>query len=164
MAEIRLRRATADDIGFIMDVERQPGYEQFIGRFSREQHSAHFADPTCAYLIGVDGEGGDFGFVFLRDFDDPSGNLFIKRLAVRDTGKGAGSRMLQLCMDWVFSQTPTHRLWLNVVSNNARARHVYGKLGYVEEGIKREAILAPDGHRLDSVMMSILRPEWDARR
>ncbi len=75
-----------------------------------------------------------------------------------------GTALLRNVIDWTFAETAAFRLWLNVVAYNDRARHVYAKLGFVEEGIKRQSALLPNETRADLVMMSVLRPEWDARR
>ena len=66
MSPIALARATARDIPFIMECERRPGYEQFVGRWPEEQHAATMADPDFIYLIGsTQRESG--GFVILHD-------------------------------------------------------------------------------------------------
>jgi RimJ/RimL family protein N-acetyltransferase len=60
---------------------------------------------------------------------------------------------------WVFTETGAYRLWLDVLADNARARHVYGAHGFVEEGLLREAYELPDC-RIDLILMSLLRPDW----
>ena len=52
MPVLRLRRASPDDIGFIMETERLPGYDYFIGRYSAEEHKAYLTSEAFAYLIG----------------------------------------------------------------------------------------------------------------
>jgi len=54
-----------------------------------------------------------------------------------------------------------HRLWLDVKSKNARARHLYQSEGFVEEGVMRECLLE-DGHFESLVLMSMLRQEFEA--
>ncbi len=58
----------------------------------------------------------------------------------------------------VFAKT----LELEVFADNARAQHVYEKLGFVQQGIRREVFLK-DRRFVDSIMMSLLypRPERD---
>jgi len=163
MGAFTLRKGGTADIGFIMETERQPGYEDFIGHYSQEQHLARLADPASAYLLPIDEHGEPQGFALVRDLDDGSGNIYVQRLAVKSTGAGIGQALLRLVIDWAFTEAGAHRLWLTVRLNNDRARYVYFKLGFVEEGIKRQASVLPDGSRVDLVMLSILRPEWMAR-
>jgi RimJ/RimL family protein N-acetyltransferase len=161
---LSLRRATEADIPFIMETERKPGYDQFIGRFGVDEHMAQLASPSFAYLIGEDTKGSALGFVILMDLNRRDGNACVKRIAVSSPEKGVGTPLLAGAVDFAFSETNAHRLWLDVVSGNLRAQTVYRKVGFIQEGVLREAALLPDGSRSDFFLMSILRPEWAARR
>lgn len=163
MPVLRLRRASPDDIGFIMEAERLPGYDYFIGRYSAEEHKAYLTSEAFAYLIGEDANGMPVGFAILKDLDNRDGNVCIKRIAVAVPDQGYGSQLLSSAIDFVFRETETFRLWLTVVRGNDRALSVYRKNDFVEEGAKRQSALLPDGSRADMVMISILRPEWSAR-
>jgi len=163
MLPITLARATARDISFIMACERRPGYERLVGRWPEEQHATTMVGTDFIYLIGTAGsEPG--GFVILHDRFLGFPNLYLKRIAVHDADRGFGSALLDAVTDWVFGNTETHRFWLEVVEANARAAHVYRALGWREEGRAREAFVEPDGSRGSYIQMSLLRPEWQARR
>ncbi len=163
MPALRLRRASPDDIGFIMETERLPGYDYFIGRYSADEHKAHMASEAFAYLVGEDETNLPVGFVIFNDLDNRDGNVCLKRIAVAVPDRGYGSQLVSSAIDFVFREMETFRLWLNVVRGNDRALSVYRKAGFVEEGAKRQSAVLPDGNRADLVMMSILRPEWSAR-
>ncbi len=47
------------------------------------------------------------------------------------------------------------RLELTVMAHNARARALYGRLGYFEEGVKRDSLFV-DGAFVDEIMMAKL--------
>ncbi|KQW30953.1 hypothetical protein ASE36_01260 [Rhizobium sp. Root274] len=164
MPALTLRRATEADIPFIMETERLPGYDEFIGRYSLEEHKAQLTNPGFAYLIGDDAAGESLGFVILMDLDRRDGNACVKRIAVASPEKGVGSQLLAKAVDVSFLEYPTHRLWLDVVRENTRAKTVYLKTGFIEEGVLREAALLPGGRRSDFFIMSLLRPEWASRR
>jgi RimJ/RimL family protein N-acetyltransferase len=55
-------------------------------------------------------------------------------------------------------------VWLTVAPHNERARHLYRSVGFQEEGVYREAHIGPDGRRFSPIVMSLLRPEWEAHR
>ena len=135
---ITLRPAEPSDIAFIMECERRPGYEPFVGRWPEEKHRAVMADKDFRYLIARD-ESGDLGFVILHSTWLRPQNLYLKRIAVHDAEKGNGKNILAALHVWVFSETDTERFWLEVVEHNHRARHVYRVMGWVEEGIVRDA-------------------------
>jgi len=53
--------------------------------------------------------------------------------------QGLGTRMMQYAIDWCEKNPNVVRLELTVFSNNPRAQHVYEKVGFVVEGVKRYA-------------------------
>ncbi len=161
-AGIALRRAVSDDLGFIMETERIPAHEGLIGRWSAERHAASMASGDFAYLIALE-QGRSAGFAILRDLSDPHGNIGLQRIAMVEPGRGRGRAFLAAILDWIFTETPCHRLCLDVFTDNARARKVYRSLGFVEEGVLRQVVRRPDGRRVDQFLMSILRPEWRRR-
>ena len=162
---MRLRRATSDDIAAIMAIERQPGFEQFVGRSSAEFHARAIDDPDYAYLAGLGVDDAIGGFGILRGLSDTMGNVTLKRFAVASPGKGFGQTLLREIIDWVFPNTQAHRFWLDHIITNDRARHVYEQCGFRREGVMREAYAMPDdGTRVDLALMSLLRPEWEAGR
>lgn len=160
---VALKRAAAEDLSFVMATERLPEHESLIGRWSAERHMAAMASDDFAYLIAF-ASGAPVGFAILRELTDPHGNIGLQRIAMVAPGRGFGRAFLDQLLDWVFAETSCHRLCLEVFTANARARHVYASLGFVEEGILREVVRRADDTRVDQALMSILRPEWQARR
>lgn len=76
-------------------------------------------------------------------------------------GRGYGSEATRLVTDYAFRRLNLHRVELEVVADNPRARRAYERVGYRAEGTRRSAFFV-DGRHLDSVLMAILRPEWEA--
>jgi diamine N-acetyltransferase len=155
--------ASAADIPAIMAIERGPGFEGLVGRWSHEQHAEEMAKPSVRYLVLR--ENGDLsGFALLQRIGEPDGRVHLKRIAVREPGAGTGSRLLCAVPDWLFTNTDTNRVDLDVYVENDRARRAYEKAGFQAEGRLREYHLAADGARRDVWLMSILRREWESRR
>jgi len=77
--------------------------------------------------------------------------------------RGYGTEATRLVTDYAFSRLNLHRVGLEVAADNPNARRVYERAGYRVEGTRREAFYV-NGRYLDSVLMSILRPEWEAAR
>ncbi|EST38194.1 hypothetical protein N566_08790 [Streptomycetaceae bacterium MP113-05] len=74
-------------------------------------------------------------------------------------GRGLGTEATRLSVGYGFEELGLHRISLEVYAFNPRARRVYEKVGFVSEGVLRDALLW-DGKRVDAVVMSILGPEW----
>ena len=153
---VRLRLATPDDVAFILATERGEGYEALVGRFEEAEHRANLADGNWLYLIGLDAAGTAQGFAILQDRGSGDGSEFLRRIAVVTAGQGFGRRFLSAVIDWAFANSDVQRFRLHVRKVNARARHVYTSLGFVE--------VAPEaGGDTDSVSMSLARSAWAER-
>jgi RimJ/RimL family protein N-acetyltransferase len=161
--QLDLLPARPADIPFIMATERIPGFEKLVGRWSEEDHLKALRAPGYAYFLGVKTAGERVAFAIIRGIDDAHGNVCLKRIAVTVLGQGVGSKFLRMVIRWVFTETDAYRLWLDVLADNARARHVYLSHGFVEEGLLRDAYKLMDDSRIDLVLMSLLRPDWRVR-
>jgi ribosomal protein S18 acetylase RimI-like enzyme len=120
---------TPDDIAEVMRIERLPGYEHLVGRFSAEEHAALFADPTAAYF-GLRDRGRLCGFIIVTRLDQPS--VHLRRIAVDEPGRGSGARLLRAVIRRLFDTTAAEGLDLDVALGNARAKHVYEREGFCE--------------------------------
>jgi RimJ/RimL family protein N-acetyltransferase len=78
----------------------------------------------------------------------------------RGRDRGLGTESVRMIVGYGFEQLRMHRIVLEVYSHNPRARRVYEKVGFVAEGVLRDA-LRWDGEWIDATVMSILAPEWD---
>jgi RimJ/RimL family protein N-acetyltransferase len=158
-ANLTLRTAAAGDLDAIMAIERRQGFERWVGRSSAEEHRAMMDDANYVYLVGESG-GEVVAFAIVRDLSDPNGARYLKRVAVARPDGGVGGAFLQLVVDWAFERAVALRFSLDCFAHNARAQRVYEKLGFVREGVLREAYLSADGVRRDLTVMALTRPQW----
>ncbi|MBP1850707.1 GNAT family N-acetyltransferase [Rhizobium halophytocola] len=156
MIRATARRATLDDIPFILATERLPGYEKTVGRFDEAEHVAQVDHPDWLYLVA---EG--LGLGIFQDIRHPDQNIQLRRFIVTEPSKGLGSLLLPAVLGHAFQHTDAHRIWLRLVDGNTAAVKLYAKCGFVREGIQRQAGVRPDGSRFDFIVMSVLRPEWE---
>jgi RimJ/RimL family protein N-acetyltransferase len=153
------------DVEAIMRLERMPGYDGLVGRWGRERHLAEMAKPGSRYFV-LRGEdcGEPEGFALVQGFSDEDLKLHLKRIAVREPGRGAGSFLLRGVVDRVVAGTGANRLDLDVFLDNDRARRAYEKAGFREEGVLRDWHRNADGSFIAVRLMSILRREWETSR
>lgn len=97
------------------------------------------------------------------DVDNESMDFRIAMASPALTGRGYGTEAILLVLGYAFEVVRLHRVQLEVYAFNERARRLYERCGFVAEGVRRDA-LRWDGERYDVVVMSVLRPEWEARR
>ncbi|MDZ5474196.1 GNAT family protein [Bacillus sp. 31A1R] len=127
----------------------------------------------------LDGKAGDSSSVLLliglRETDEIIGDIAIQgidsmnrnasiRIAINNKGhqgKGYGQEAMKLMLDYGFGILNLHRIELNVFAFNDRATHVYEKLGFVKEGVNRDALYFNHQYH-DSITMSILEDEYRA--
>jgi RimJ/RimL family protein N-acetyltransferase len=76
--------------------------------------------------------------------------------------QGYGTEAVIVLLNWLFNHRGMHRVWLTVQANNARARHVYERIGFVAEGVFREHNFY-DGHWHDEQLYGLLAAEFNAR-
>jgi RimJ/RimL family protein N-acetyltransferase len=68
--------------------------------------------------------------------------------------KGLGTRVMQAALDWARSSGVVKRVQLEVFTNNERAIHLYEKLGFEHEGIRRKAY-KKEGQWMDAMVMAL---------
>ena len=154
--------ATPADIPAIMAIERTPGFEDYVGRWSENQHAAELAKDSSRYFVLRDGAGVQ-AFAIFQHIGEPDLRVHLKRIVASEAGQGSGSRLLQSALDWLYTETETNRVDLDLFVENERARRAYEKLGFVVEGLLRDYHRSVDGRIRDALIMSILRKDWAKR-
>ncbi len=133
--------------------------------YQREQEFEAFqsdADPAVVRMV-IEAEGGAVGDIDLFHIEPRNRNalvgLGIWRPEHRD--RGYGTDALRTMLGWAFRHLNLRRIELSVEPENARAVHVYEKLGFVVEGCRREHHY-DDGCYRDELIMAVLRREFEA--
>lgn len=110
-----------------------------------------FADLLAQAGVFVLGE--DDGFVLIRVVVDEAEVL---ALAVRPTARrrGLGAALTRAAAAAVGSMG-AQRLFLEVAEDNVAARNLYESLGFATIGRRPGYYAAPDGGRIDAILMSL---------
>jgi len=95
------------------------------------------------------------------DDDEFSGRVELDILIgeKKEWEKGYGTDALRAMLDYAFNKQKAERVFIMPRTNNARAIHVYEKVGFKKEGILRH-FEKFEGKWIDMVMMSILKDEF----
>ena len=125
------------------------------------------ADDRVDYAIALksDPQMKYIGEVVLNEIDEDNHSASF-RIALQGKaffGKGYGTEATRLIVDFGFETLNLYRIELEVYDFNPRAQRVYEKIGFVREGIRRDVLLW-DGVYQSGILMSLLRPEWEASK
>lgn len=108
--------------------------------------------------------GAVVGEVVLNDWDPAAGSANFRTLiGATGRGRGLGTEAARLILGYGFEHVGLHRIELGVFAFNPRAIRVYEKVGFVREGVRRDAFRF-DGEYVDDIVMAILAPEWERHR
>ncbi|SEB68231.1 GNAT family N-acetyltransferase [Paenibacillus sp. GP183] len=154
-----LRKTQINDLAFVLETETDPNNIPFIGQWTFEQHLEALTNENMVHLTIENKQGNKVGYVILTGFLDSNKAVCVKRITTKIKGQGYGKEAMKLIIKWVFENTETHRIWLDVKNFNHRARHVYESVGFIFEGTLRDCFF--NGERFESLsVMSILRHEY----
>lgn len=155
-----LRYAKNDDVAFINKIQYQPEIRDFIGAFPIEDIANAITDPDRAYILALRDKKVPVGFAFLRQIERPERSIEIHQLAISERNRGYGRAFLKLIIAEAFGALNANRLWLDVFPENARARNVYQRCGFVEEGTLRDAYYWKGAFQ-STIVMSLLAREFE---
>lgn len=104
------------------------------------------------------GEGG----IVEIDIANQLAYFRIAMLGMKNTGRGYGTRAVQLAVRYVFDVLQLNRLQLEVYSHNIHAKRSYEKAGFQVEGVLRETLLW-NGVYSDEIIMSMLKKDHEKK-
>ena len=120
-------------------------------------------DNTLRCAITKNDDDNILGLISLTSIN------YINRIAVlhimigkNGQGKGAGTFAINEILKYAFLTLNLNRIELQVLDDNERAKYLYKKLGFVEEGTKRQACYK-DGIYKDMIIMGMLKGDYLTR-
>jgi RimJ/RimL family protein N-acetyltransferase len=78
------------------------------------------------------------------------------------TGKGFMTEATRLLTGLAFETLAANRVFIRVVTDNARSVAIPKRIGYVQEGLHRNAILDAEGALRDLYVFGLTPDEWQA--
>jgi RimJ/RimL family protein N-acetyltransferase len=126
-----------------------------------EEMLEHHGRDRWFFVICRHVDGRPVGSLDLHALDLTNGSAGIG-IAIGDpaeTGRGYGSDALRVLIRFAFDELRLERVWLDVYDENAGARRVYERLGFVHEATFRHGLFRR-GRFLDVHRLALLREEW----
>lgn len=121
---------------------------QFIRSHQEQANSALFVAVDDGVIVG------NLGFVGGTLEEERHAGTFGISVARGHRGQGVGTALLEALMEWA-PTAGVRRIQALAWANNPRAIALYERMGFVREGICRQAVIS-DGQPIDVVMLARL--------
>jgi RimJ/RimL family protein N-acetyltransferase len=167
--DVTLRRATPDDLDFLLDVFSDDDVRPFLAagkRFDRESVAEEIArqdeDPDAygRFIVEVDGErAGTLAFT-RRNVRSRIASLGGLAIHPRFRGRRLADDAARLFQRHLVFDLGYHRLEMIVYGFNERAQRHAERAGWIKEGVKRKAYRHGDDW-VDGVMYAVIREDLE---
>ena len=167
---LKLRPLEREDLPFVHELDNNESvmhywfeepYEAYVEL--RDLYDKHIHDQSERRFI-AERDGERVGLVELVEINHIHRRAeFQMIIAPGHQGKGYATLATHLAIDYAFSVLNLYKLSLIVDCENARAVHVYRKLGFRDEGCLRHEFFVGGEYR-DVFRMAMFQPDYLARR
>jgi aminoglycoside 6'-N-acetyltransferase len=153
-----IRRYGDGDLTALAAIVAKPQVARWWGEFDRKRLRAAIAAATLAWTIEVDGTPS--GLILVDEETEPDErhvevDVFLDPA---HDGQGIGGDALRQALVMMFEGRGHHRAVLYTLPDNARAIHVYEKIGFRSVGVVRKSNRVR-GEWIDELMMDLLAEE-----
>lgn len=122
----------------------------------------YLEDSTKEFFLAESHDEKPIGMIGLCNIDHKNHSAELGLRLVGDLsswGKGLGTEMTYLTLDYAFNDLMLNRVYGYVLSSNPGALHVNKKCGFKVEGVQRESYYMGDGFQ-DVIIVGIIREDW----
>jgi aminoglycoside 6'-N-acetyltransferase len=152
-----LRPVRAEDLPVLHDILEEPEVAEWWRRTEWER-----VDELGAVTFAIEFEGRVVGCIQYTEQTDPDYrsaaiDIFVSA-AVH--GRGVGSDAMRTLIAWLIDARGHHRLMVDPATANARAIHVYRRLGFRPVGVLRRYERVEGDHYRDALLLDLLAEEF----
>lgn len=157
---IDFKKLTVRDLPFLNEVRNEccEKYLHDSTKYSLNDTIQWFYNTNPMFwIIKLDGQR--VGYFRTSNYSKVNKNIYIGGDLHKDyRGKGIAYNAYCKFIPYIFKEFDLHKISLEVLETNGIAIKLYEKLGFIEEGRKREEV-KKGGMYFDSIIMSILRKD-----
>ena len=155
---LSIRPTEIADIDRIIQIEQAD--RQWICPYSPNKHLDCMEEPSQLHLsVWRRDDSEPIGFLIILGLNNPNLAMEFRRIVIAEKGQGYGRRCIRWVKRFCFEEKKYHRLWLDVFTDNERARQLYLSEGFRQEGHLRESILH-DGQHRDLYLLAMLENDF----
>ncbi len=156
MSSFAIRQAAPGDAAFVVALFALPHVRATAHGPASEDAFLERLLHSSQKLLIVERDGRPFGHL---KFEVTEGWLLhLQGIAFAQQRTGAGTFTMSWLMQHAFRELRVHRVYLEVVEENAGARRLYERSGLREEGLMRDAFRAQDGTYRNMVVYGAIAP------
>jgi|UPI0003737F5A RimJ/RimL family protein N-acetyltransferase len=167
--KIYLRPLQAEDSALIVSGENNPLVRETLFLFlpnyplltaERIEQQVHSKESVVLTIVEktTDQAVGQTA-LFRIDWVSRAAIFYLTLLEPACWGKGYGTESTQLMVDYAFETLNLNRIQLHVCAENMAAIKIYQKVGFIQEGLLRQAMFHHDRY-CDFWVMGILKCDW----
>ena len=165
--KVYLRQVCLDDVPLVVKWKNDPYVKRMtltpdtsitIENQGEDIKRAIKADTELYLIIVVKETNQPIGYVRINFWEGQSGNVWLRYALGEERGRGYGSDALKCFIKKLF-QKGVHRFDTEVYGFNTVAQNFLEKLGFVREGVKREAFFDGETY-VDFVVMGLLQEDF----
>lgn len=155
---VTLRPATDADAPLLLKILDEPDVALWWRRDEWERLDEKDAVTFAIVLDGVVAGCIQYDEETDPDYLSAAVDIFVTAAA---HGRGVGSDAMRTLIAWLVDVRGHHRLTVDPAAANARAIHVYEKLGFRAVGVLRAYERVEDGSWRDALLMELLAAELE---
>jgi aminoglycoside 6'-N-acetyltransferase len=154
---VTLRPVETGDLPALVAILEEPEVARWWRRDEWER-----VDEDDAVTFAIVADGSIAGCIQFSEETDPdyfsaAVDIFV---ATDAQGRGVGPDAMRTLIAWLIDARGHHRLTVDPAADNARAVHVYEKLGFRRVGLLRRYERVEDGLWRDGVLMELLADDF----
>lgn len=154
---VTLRPVVGSDLPALRAILEEPEVAHWWRRDEWER-----VDEEDAVTLAIVADGVVAGCIQYSEETDPdyrsaAVDIFVGTAA---QGRGVGPDAMSALIAWLVDERGHHRLTVDPAAENARAIHVYEKLGFRPVGVLRRYERVEDGVWRDALLMELLADEF----
>lgn len=146
---LSIRKVSTDDVDLMLKMDKQENTQKYLGGVKNktrderiaflERKANRFNEGHAGQLTVCLKDGTPIGFTGLS-INENDNNAEISYLYDEDyTGKGYCTEASKELLNVGFNKLNLHRIYGNTIDGNVASIKVFEKLGFIKEGVRREA-------------------------
>lgn len=158
--EIEFRKTTIEDVEVLNNIRNQSSQYLHDGRIFTTEQTAEWFQTNKPDWYSIISEGQMIGYFRISNNSSANHNIYIgSDLEESFRGRGIGYNAYIKMMAKLFNERKLNKISLEALETNQVALNLYKKIGFVEEGKRRQDVWRNDSW-VDSIVMSMTRKEF----